>query len=912
MRYAVFTNQTILEENNMPISDRNKKSSGNAGHPGKTPTAPTHPTEISFSSGDSHSWDFGDDASSRFTSRDYHLGDSADEYSSDTDLSVMGDLPPNYDSENESGMGDRPGEIGRVPGSARKPVSDEENSSGSDEPEIPSERTKLLPTARSRIRFPSSARSLPSVSSNGSDMLPCISRICCYTFLGLGGAAACIYFIVKAAYNSDKPNLKFEFKTPYASGGTIIITNDGDSDVEITDIQFKINGVIDTTKKGSIYGDLAPWGEATIEKEGTDGVWTTYQINEPDSKTEKVVLKRGETKNCTYVFEKSSGVLNVGTLPQDIKVTIDKKSYNLALAGKCEDAACNDPVAGKHLGGYYTDWDMYQRKYNVEDIPVDKINHIYYAFIGYDQAGNLSLLDYNSDNIQIPMLTQLKDQYPYLNVMLSIGGATKSAAFSALASNPIARENFAKNLVSALELFGFSGIDIDWEYPDSADADNFIALLQTIRSTMDASGQKYKLSIAAPAGKEHIDAIGDQWKQVSEVVDAINVMTYDYNGPWSEKSDYQSPVALPPSDPNGQENSLESTLSEYQQYNVSEAKINVGLPAYFRGVKVANMQNHGMWQEVTGTPVGQFDINTSKLTGLFDYACAVGGECHGGNSLPEDATYLPPDQAPYGNFSKTPMFESKEKGAIFTGDSVDSVKAKTAMAKENGYQGAFFWALSGDMPSKDSLVSAAHDVLSSQETLPTTGGDEVFKSVSESAGKIPNPEQVSGATKLQPLPDLASTVMLLQALWAMGKQAVQASSNWFYSETKDPFVFDKAGCEKRLAELGKSAKTFYYQDQPYSKDQLHWDVDDLKDDLKQIKDQESLAAWETDLQSLDALVECFEENGRVKYSNVQTHNNFFQRPKEEQGVFGSDVCIADNPKSRCELPSGNTLPRLGK
>ena len=44
----------------------------------------------------------------------------------------------------------------------------------------------------------------------------------------------------------------------------------------------------------------------------------------------------------------------------------------------------------------------------------------------------------------------------------SLGGWTLSDPFPAMAANPTARANFAKNCVELIKAYDFDGIDIDW------------------------------------------------------------------------------------------------------------------------------------------------------------------------------------------------------------------------------------------------------------------------------------------------------------------------------------------------------------------------------------------------------------------------------------------------------------------
>ncbi|KAL7525232.1 hypothetical protein ACHAXR_000911, partial [Thalassiosira sp. AJA248-18] len=126
-----------------------------------------------------------------------------------------------------------------------------------------------------------------------------------------------------------------------------------------------------------------------------------------------------------------------------------------------------------------------------------------------------------------------------VEVYPSIGGWTLSDSFPVLASSRVRREKFAEGCVGLILEYGFDGIDIDWEYPGytphsgtPADRTNFILLLQTIRSALDALGQRtgrrYGLTAALPCGPSNIDN-GMDIEAVTEILDELNLMTYDFH-----------------------------------------------------------------------------------------------------------------------------------------------------------------------------------------------------------------------------------------------------------------------------------------------------------------------------------------------------------------------------------------------
>jgi chitinase len=74
--------------------------------------------------------------------------------------------------------------------------------------------------------------------------------------------------------------------------------------------------------------------------------------------------------------------------------------------------------------------------------------------------------------------------------------------FSDLAKSEKAQDEFFESLLSFMETHRFDGVDIDWEYPVAedrggieADFDNYVTLLKRLRKRLNASGQRYGLSI---------------------------------------------------------------------------------------------------------------------------------------------------------------------------------------------------------------------------------------------------------------------------------------------------------------------------------------------------------------------------------------------------------------------------------
>ena len=142
----------------------------------------------------------------------------------------------------------------------------------------------------------------------------------------------------------------------------------------------------------------------------------------------------------------------------------------------------------------------------------------------------------------------------------------------------------------------FDGIDIDWEYPafprtdgqskggyvDSPnDTQNYTAMLAEFRKQL---GNNHLLTIAAPAGQDKYSKI--QLSKISQYVNWINLMTFDYHGSWDTHTDIQAPLYCNPKDPSpGIEKTycIDDSINGYLKAGVPASKINLGIPFYGHG-----------------------------------------------------------------------------------------------------------------------------------------------------------------------------------------------------------------------------------------------------------------------------------------------------------------------------------------
>ena len=238
-------------------------------------------------------------------------------------------------------------------------------------------------------------------------------------------------------------------------------------------------------------------------------------------------------------------------------------------------ASCATTYPATH--GKKTEKVMIAYVYNPREMPDPTyLTHINYAFGHVSDSFNSVRIE-NPDNLR--GIVALKKQYPYLKVILSIGG-WGSGNFSEMAADPELRMAFCKDCKRITEEFGLDGIDIDWEYPTSNsagiscspdDTENYTLLMRDLRSVL---GPKKLLTHATVSEAEFIDYVA-----VNQYVDFTNVMTYDcgwppyHNAPLYESSN--GPGRL----------SVSASIEKYLALGVPADKLVMGVPFYGHAIE---------------------------------------------------------------------------------------------------------------------------------------------------------------------------------------------------------------------------------------------------------------------------------------------------------------------------------------
>ncbi|GCB26686.1 endochitinase B [Aspergillus awamori] len=344
---------------------------------------------------------------------------------------------------------------------------------------------------------------------------------------------------------------------------------------------------------------------------------------------------------------------------------------------------------------YYPNWRIY-RKQPPSALRLGFISHIFYApypetvvnqpaFLVYrvKEDGTVYLSDEWAD-AQMPVdgtngclraFAQLKPQYSKMKLILSVGGGGKgSENFAQVARSQSRTETFVRSARALVDQFGLDGIDVDWEYPsDPQEGSDYIRLLARLREVLPAP--RYVLASCLPAGPWALRNIDLSKAQL--YLDLINIMAYDFSGPWENQSGHQAqlfskhPAAI----------SCQNSISYVLNQGVDPKKLLLGIPAYGRSF-------------LGSTGVGQRYVGCGGEDGVFDYS-----------QLPR------PGAKEHHDSSLGAAYCVGGDGGFVTYDTPQTVQQKAKFVTKMKLGGLFYWHIGGDARGPRSLIETGYNTL---------------------------------------------------------------------------------------------------------------------------------------------------------------------------------------------------------
>ena len=348
--------------------------------------------------------------------------------------------------------------------------------------------------------------------------------------------------------------------------------------------------------------------------------------------------------------------------------------------------------------GYFPEWGVYSRGYHIADIPADSLTHVNYGFARIVDGKIAVWDDYAAlqkhyeatdtwDGSQGPLekgsfnqIKVLREKYPHLKFLISVGGWTGSKDFYTIAGSDSARKVLAQSARDFVEAYGFDGVDIDWEFPgiggaealgSPADKDNFTALMRELRLAL---GDDYLLTAAMSANPEGIKSI--DYPAIEPYMDWITIMSYDFHGSWQDMTGHNAPL-YNGDDPVSSAFNLASAAEAIADGGMPREKIIPGLAFYGRSWSSA--ANAAPFQYAKGPGPGSFEQGVLDTKDIYKRFIGKDGW-----------------QYYFDEKARVPYLHNAAKKEWISFDDEQAIQEKVNFIIENSFGGAMFWELSGD------------------------------------------------------------------------------------------------------------------------------------------------------------------------------------------------------------------------
>lgn len=431
-----------------------------------------------------------------------------------------------------------------------------------------------------------------------------------------------------------------------------------------------------------------------------------------------------------------------------------------------------NPNPNKYIGGYFANWTNYQtagRMFPVESagansFPVPYLNHVTYD-LGYNDpaSGAVAMSDSWADSTYLQEFAYLRAMHPWLNIALSFGGWGSGVGLTGFPSqnlqsifetnNPKLIQQLADNMVNTAILYGFNGVDIDYEWGgmcnvsaswcqngalvlDASSVSGYQTLIadlatdiKLVNSQSQFTTYPFILTTALFAGVDKMlqfTNLGGDFDQILSNVTSANLMAYDFHGQFDVpgvsdvngglyRSTYQYSSAAQYYDVNdalycGTSNVSCGQYKGYAAYSPNNyRKINLGIPSYSRVETLSNPSTtvtNALYQ-----PLASNQNWVGMGGGVVSYRCIENTNyCN-----QSKGDYLPGvlSQADIASWNTsasamTPWFYYIVNGSPYFGsfDNGQSVANKVNYIENNQLNGGFLWEIDEDIPMTDPNYTA--------------------------------------------------------------------------------------------------------------------------------------------------------------------------------------------------------------
>ncbi|KAG6910362.1 hypothetical protein DXG01_011077 [Tephrocybe rancida] len=359
------------------------------------------------------------------------------------------------------------------------------------------------------------------------------------------------------------------------------------------------------------------------------------------------------------------------------------------------------PKTASVAAAYYPAWSAGRNP--PEKLQFAKFDILFFAFAIPNASSTLDW-DTGSQGILKELVSSARRSGEGTKIVLSVGGWGGSHWFSDVMKTAASRARFNNTLVSVVDTFGLDGIDIDWEYPNSAgagnrhhatDSVNFLSFLRLLRASLGPS----KIISAAVAHLPWLGSNGKPMPNVAEfaaIMTYVNIMNYDVNassttpGP-NAPLDCGKPTGDNCKTSKKPQSNAHSAFMYWTKAGFPASKLLLGLALYgYVSKSTATKLSGSSARDPSATPSGH-PRNYLSLAPAGDLS-AMWGQQIAFNQLVHSGVL---QRRGDGTYTAAHGY-SQARTTVITYDDTWSIAAKVKFAKSAGMGGCFTWSLDQD------------------------------------------------------------------------------------------------------------------------------------------------------------------------------------------------------------------------
>ncbi|XP_075898381.1 chitinase-3-like protein 2 [Nelusetta ayraudi] len=324
-------------------------------------------------------------------------------------------------------------------------------------------------------------------------------------------------------------------------------------------------------------------------------------------------------------------------------------------------------------------------RFTIADIDPNKCTHLVYAFSDMNEEHEL-VPTHKADRQQYWSFNSLKTRNPKLKTLLAVGGvALDKRKFTSMMSTQQKRIKFIQSAIKLLRIYRFDGINIHWrnhgdpECQQEKEKLSFTLLIKELKEAFEAEETDCDRLIVTATVSPERKTVNASYEvpEIAKYLDFMNVMTFDFHGPWESVTGHHSPLYRGTLDTGDSIHlNIDSAMQHWVNLGAPPHKLNMGFAAYGRAFTLSSEFTH------VGAPA----------SGAGEEGCYTGKD--GFWAVYEVCLYLKDVRSHAIYDQRVPYAITENQWVGY--DNMESLNTKVSYLKTNNFGGAYVWSLDLD------------------------------------------------------------------------------------------------------------------------------------------------------------------------------------------------------------------------